>query len=655
MTNSQRIRARFRGMNLAAAAALAGLFMMVTLVSAATITVNVGTDPIDIDWQTATIADLPGPDGKISLSEALIASDNTPGHDTIAFALPPSEWQMQWLYPGQPVIYSSYTYFWRASDEVTIDGTTQTDFTGDTNPDGAELTLYGGSISLNGDNSTLKGIHGGSASLTGSNATATGNTGDINLTFYGGSGALIQGNVIGTLKLDRSSNNVVVGNTLRRIRNLGWIGGSQPNVNNRIGGPDLEDRNYITGYGTVNSEGLPAGHAIQMADAIDTVIENNYIGTTPDGLEFGSTVCTMGIRFEGENHGTIVRNNLIAALGVGQGPHHAGQLFGWAVYIMGGGDGLDLVGNTIGLDSNGDPTLGSVIGVEVGVSGASTMTGIRIGGAAPGEGNVIAGHLYNGIFVGRNMDGVRIRGNSIYANASLGIDLVTSDYTYGLTANDPLDADTGGNGLQNFPEIASASSGGGSISIGGSLHSTPSSNFTLDFYGSEDCDGSGYGEGQVYLGEAFVSTDASGDATFNVVLPMDVPEGWVVTATATLEPLGATSEFSECLTIGSGVTDVAPVPSADRGAVLSQSWPNPFRDESAIRFELTVTEPVHLGVYDARGRLVRLLVDGPRSAGTHQVTWDGRSESGRRLAAGVYFYRLRTGQESLRQQVLLMR
>lgn len=633
--------------------AASALIAMATLASGATITVNIGADPIDIDWQTATIADLPGPDGNISLSEAFIASDNTPGHDTIEFAIPPSEWQLQWLFPGQPVIYSSYTYFWRSSDELTIDGTTQTAFTGDTNPDGAELRIYGGEIYINGNNSTLMGIDGGAVTLSGSNGIATGNTGDINLTFYGGSGSLIQGNIVGTLKLDRTSHNVVVGNTLRRIRNLGWFGGGQPNTSNRIGGPNAEDRNHITGYGTVNSEGLPAGHAIQMADAIDTIIENNYIGTTPDGLDFGSTVCTMGIRFEGENHGTIVRNNLIAALGIGQGPHHAGQLFGWAIYVMGAGDGLEIVGNTVGLDANGQPTLGSVTGIEIGVSGASTMTGIRIGGAAPGEGNVVAGHYYNGVFVGRNMGGVRIRGNSVYQNASLGIDLVTSGYAYGLTPNDPLDADTGANGLQNFPVLTSASSGGSGARITGSLHSSPSSTFTLDFYASPECDANGHGEGQVYLGATDIATNAAGDAPFDIVLPITVTEGWVVTATATLEPTGDTSEFSECAVVGTGVADAPQTPPVDTRTTLSPAAPNPFRDQSTLQYELPAPGPVHLAVYDAAGRSVRVLEDGLRAAGSHRTVWDGRNEAGQRVATGVYFYRLRAGNESLTRQVLL--
>ncbi|NNE07624.1 MAG: hypothetical protein HKN20_03575, partial [Gemmatimonadetes bacterium] len=138
---------------------LAGLVWIFSFGAAngAIVTVDTGSDPIDIDWQTATIADLPGPDGRISFSEAMIATSNTPGADTVHFAIPESEWQMQWLYPGYAVVYSSYTYFWRSSESVTIDGTTQEAFTGDRNAGEAELMFYGSEIYLSGGNSVFKG------------------------------------------------------------------------------------------------------------------------------------------------------------------------------------------------------------------------------------------------------------------------------------------------------------------------------------------------------------------------------------------------------------------------------------------------------------------------------------------------------------------
>ncbi|MDH4038916.1 MAG: T9SS type A sorting domain-containing protein, partial [Candidatus Krumholzibacteria bacterium] len=48
-------------------------------------------------------------------------------------------------------------------------------------------------------------------------------------------------------------------------------------------------------------------------------------------------------------------------------------------------------------------------------------------------------------------------------------------------------------------------------------------------------------------------------------------------------------------------------------------------------------------LYDVTGRLVKTLVDEPRPAGAHQVSWDGRNGRGEPVATGVYFYRMQAG------------
>jgi hypothetical protein len=87
-----------------------------------------------------------------------------------------------------------------------------------------------------------------------------------------------------------------------------------------------------------------------------------------------------------------------------------------------------------------------------------------------------------------------------------------------------------------------------------------------------------------------------------------------------------------------------PGPSAAHGARLLPNAPNPFNPSTTICFELEAAAPVRLGVYDVRGRLVRLLAEGPFAAGRHQVRWDGHDGAGRALAAGVYLCRLEAGQ-----------
>ncbi len=631
------------------------LFAAIGTASAETITVTISADIIDIDWQNATIEDLPGPDGKVSFSEAMIASNNTPGHQTVAFAIPTADWTLQFLFPGRAVLWTSTGFFFRSFDEVTIDGTTQTAVTGDTNPDGWEVVIYGTELYLNGDNSTLIGFDSSSITVTGSNGLVQGNTGMMNITLFSGTGSLIQGNTGGTIKIDRSSDNVVVGNTVQRVRVLG---GGPAAANNRIGGPAPADRNYITGYGTWNGEGLPGGTTVQIFESIGTVVENNWIGTTPDGMAQGSLASVVGIGFEGQNQDAIIRNNRIAGiLGHGQGPHHAGELYGWTLLIGGTASGITFTGNTVGLNANNEPLLGSVTGVDIGNSRQGTITGLRIGGTGAGEGNVIAGHIFNGITIGNNVPGARISGNSIYANQELGIDLIPTGFGYGVTPNDPLDLDSGGNGLQNFPEIDSATIEGAVLRVIGSLDTSPSNEFTIEFFAAPSCDASGFGEGDVYLGTTTVATDAAGHAHFDVALSALAEEGWVLTSTATLEPLGATSEFSACVPITTGSAPVAD-DQGSAGAVpavrLSPSHPNPFSLETTIHYELSRSGDVHLAVYDAAGRLIRVLVAGNRPEGVNSAVWDGRNGRGGKVAPGVYFYRLSVDDMRLTKQVLLM-
>jgi hypothetical protein len=123
-----------------------------------------------------------------------------------------------------------------------------------------------------------------------------------------------------------------------------------------------------------------------------------------------------------------------------------------------------LQGNFVGTDATGTVDLGNAafIGIEL------DTTDVIIGGANPGEGNVIA---FNGtgVYVGDNALRCTIRGNSIYSNGRLspymdaGIRFPNPnaplDY-YTPFPNDLLDLDSGPNGLQNFPIISSAVSSG---------------------------------------------------------------------------------------------------------------------------------------------------------------------------------------------------
>ena len=73
---------------------------------------------------------------------------------------------------------------------------------------------------------------------------------------------------------------------------------------------------------------------------------------------------------------------------------------------------------------------------------------------------------------------------------------------------------------------------------------------------------------------------------------------------------------------------------------LYPAYPNPFNAEVALSFGLPQASSVALVLYDALGRPVRRLVEGPLAAGRYRFVWDGRDQGGRAVASGVYFYRL---------------
>jgi hypothetical protein len=77
--------------------------------------------------------------------------------------------------------------------------------------------------------------------------------------------------------------------------------------------------------------------------------------------------------------------------------------------------------------------------------------------------------------------------------------------------------------------------------------------------------------------------------------------------------------------------DLAP---ASTMSVLA--YPNPFNPRTTISLDLARAGHVRGDIYDARGRLVRRLMDEARPAGTVEVAWDGRDDGGRSLASGTY-------------------
>jgi hypothetical protein len=259
-----------------------------------------------------------------------------------------------------------------------------------------------------------------------------------------------------------------------------------------------------------------------------TIVQGNLIGTNA-----GSTAPLgnggSGVLLFQTATGNTIGGTSAAARNVISGNGASG------LQITGNGTTGNLVqGNSIGTNAAGNAALGnSGHGVEF-FDGAHGNT---IGGTPAGAGNTIAFNGGPGVIVFSGT-GNAIRRNSIFSNGGLGIDLAP----FGVTPNDPGDADMGPNNLQNFPVLLNAQVTPTGLRVTGRIDTQSAGSVTIEFFAnpvpSPGGDPSGHGEGAVLLGTA---TPAPGGG-FTANLP-SVPEGTLISATAT-DAAGNTSEFA---------------------------------------------------------------------------------------------------------------
>jgi hypothetical protein len=87
---------------------------------------------------------------------------------------------------------------------------------------------------------------------------------------------------------------------------------------------------------------------------------------------------------------------------------------------------------------------------------------------------------------------------------------------------------------------------------------------------------------------------------------------------------------------------------------ILQNYPNPFNPATNIRFELPVPAETRIFIFNISGQMVKKLVQRKLDQGYHQITWDGRNESGIQVSSGVYYYRVIAERfEETRKMVLL--
>lgn len=100
------------------------------------------------------------------------------------------------------------------------------------------------------------------------------------------------------------------------------------------------------------------------------------------------------------------------------------------------------------------------------------------------------------------------------------------------------------------------------------------------------------------------------------------------------------SAYSQEIEVFSAATDREGEEHPRHPAQLWPGYPNPFSSTATLRYSIEQPGEVQIGVYDLRGRLIATPFSGPQPPGDFSVTWSGRDQAGRQVAAGVYLVQL---------------
>lgn len=120
----------------------------------------------------------------------------------------------------------------------------------------------------------------------------------------------------------------------------------------------------------------------------------------------------------------------------------------------------------------------------------------------------------------------------------------------------------------------------------------------------------------------------------------------------------STSTYTPLVLLGlvhAGVAVDDTPPTMPTRAEMEQNFPNPFNPQTTIHFTLTRRESVRIFVFNILGQRVATLADREYDAGRHSVTWDGRDESGRPAASGIYLYQIKSEQLTTSRKMILLR
>lgn len=325
---------------------------------------------------------------------------------------------------------------------------------------------------------------------------------------------------------------------------------------NQFGGSIGPDGNAVA-LGSLQS-GIVAGlnASASLIGGFDPEQGNVFNGARASAIELGTTTAEPALfrvvnNFVGlrPNGSTVDANGSGITLGNSGGNY---LLYNW---ISGNtNDGVVLKGER----SDGNYVIANQIGrcpsILCLLGGNETLRGNGLHGVlvqAGADRNILNGNRIAGNGFGyaeeHGANGNALVQNLVYGNAGLGVDIGRD----GVSPND--NGGLGPDGVPNFPVLAAAGGGFYSGSAAGSLTASGGRDYVIELYASDQCDASGYGEGQRFVGRTQVTTPPADPqfptlyttASFELPIRSTGLAGKVVTAIAR-DGSGATSEFSPC-------------------------------------------------------------------------------------------------------------
>jgi titin len=437
---------------------------------------------------------------------------------------------------------------------------------------------------------TIEGVAGNIIGAANGRNVISGNSGNgVYLVTAGASNNIVAGNYIGTDATgEKAMPNALAGVYVQVPGNT--VGGLVSGAGNVISG---NTDNGIFIYDTTTSNNTVQGNFIGTDATGRTAVANGYSGVAisnaPANLIGGtaggagnliSGNASNGIQLGGNTGGTVVQGNYIGTDLTGNNavPNYGGiyfygsgtNLIGGAVPGAGniisgnyqegvsvgdpGANGNTIQGNFIGTQADGASPLGNQLH---NIDFLNTAGNNLVGGSTPAADNHIA------YVTTSDYDGVRIRAgclgnfvsrNSIFSNAGWGIVLGNAGET-----------------ISNLVTLTEVVSDDFTTGLQGSMSTYANGHFLIQFYENMAPNPSGYGEGLIYIGSTNITTGANGQASFVLTLPVGIPPGRYVSATAT-DSANTTWEFGLNATMAAAPS-ISIVTTKSVPPAITASWP----------------------------------------------------------------------------------